>query len=110
MSPPLNACKTLVFCGLAGLLLSTAAAQTLTTQGMEIAVSGPLPGDQVLPAARAMAQEMSEVDPIVLAYAKRALQYGAAHTMAEAMKNEQSESPRLKAARAAANAAKTAAA
>jgi enoyl-CoA hydratase/carnithine racemase len=61
--------------------------------------------DQVLATARAMAKEIAEVDPIVLAYAKRALQFGAAHTMAQAMKNEQSESARLKAAREAAKAA-----
>ena len=73
-------------------------------------VNKALPRDEVLPAARAMAQEMSELDPIVLAYAKKALQFGAAHTMAEAMKNEQSQSPRLKAAREAAKAAKASAA
>ncbi len=65
-------------------------------------VNKALPRDEVLPAARAMALEMCEVDPIVLAYAKQALQYGAAHTMAQAMKNEQSESARLKADREAA--------
>jgi len=68
-------------------------------------VNKALPRDEVLPAARAMAREMSEVDPIVLAYAKQALQYGAAHTMAEAMKNEQRESAHLKADREAAKAA-----
>ena len=47
----------------------------------------------------------AEVDPIVLAFAKQALQFGAAHTMAQAMKNEQAESARLKAAREAAKAA-----
>ena len=52
-----------------------------------------------------MAREMSEIDPIVLAFAKQALQFGSAHTMAQAMKNEQSESVRLKAAREAAKAA-----
>ena len=65
-------------------------------------VNKALPCDEVLPAARAMALEMCEIDPIVLAYAKKALQYGAAHTMAEAMKNEQRESAQLKADREAA--------
>lgn len=51
MSPPLIACKTLVFCGLAAILLSTAAAQTSTPQGGETAVGGPLAGDQVFPSA-----------------------------------------------------------
>jgi len=67
-------------------------------------VNKAVPADQVLPTARAMAKEMAEVDPIVLAFAKQALQFGAAHTMAQAMKNEQSESARLKAAREAAKA------
>lgn len=65
-------------------------------------VNKALPRDEVLPAARAMALEMCEIDPIVLAYAKKALQFGVAHTMAEAMKNEQRESARLKADREAA--------
>lgn len=68
-------------------------------------VNKAVPADQVLPTARAMAKEMAEIDPIVLAFAKQALQFGAAHTMAQAMKNEQSESARLKAAREAAKAA-----
>jgi hypothetical protein len=51
-----------------------------------------------------MALEMAEVDPIVLAYAKRALHFGASHSMAEAMKNEQGQSVLMKAAREAAKA------
>ena len=83
------------------------AKKILGSEAAEIGlVNKALPRDEVLPAARAMAQEMSEVDPLVLAYAKQALQFGAAHTMAEAMKNEQGESARLKAAREAAKAAK----
>ena len=69
-------------------------------------VNRAVPADQVLATTKAMAKEMAEVDPIVLAYAKKALQFGAAHTMAQAMKNEQSESALLKADR---DAAKTAA-
>ncbi len=72
-------------------------------------VNRALPRDEVLPTARAMALEMCEVDPIVLAYAKHALQYGAAHTMAQAMKNEQVQSARLKADRDAGKAAKSSA-
>jgi len=68
-------------------------------------VNQAVPADQVLAAARAMAKEIAEVDPIVLAFAKQALQFGAAHTMAQAMKNEQAESARIKAAREAAKAA-----
>jgi 2-(1,2-epoxy-1,2-dihydrophenyl)acetyl-CoA isomerase len=55
--------------------------------------------DQVLARARAIAAEMGEVDPSVLAHAKRALHYGAAHTMAEAMRNERDQSAALKAER-----------
>jgi enoyl-CoA hydratase/carnithine racemase len=72
-------------------------------------VNKAVPKEQVLATTIAMAKEMSEVDPIVLAFAKRALQFGAAHTMAEAMKNEQAESAKLKAAREAAKAAEGAA-
>jgi enoyl-CoA hydratase/carnithine racemase len=68
-------------------------------------VNRAVPADQVLATTKAMAKEMAEVDPIVLAYAKKALQYGAAHTMAQAMKNEQGESVHLKADREAAKAA-----
>jgi len=49
---------------------------------------------------------MAEVDPIVLAYAKRSLYYGGSHSMAEAMKNEQRQSTLLKAERDAAKEAK----
>lgn len=74
--------------------------------GLEAAAIGlanrAVPAAEVLATTRAIAKEMAEVDPIVLAFAKRALQYGAAHTMAQAMKNEQSESVKLKAAREAA--------
>lgn len=62
-------------------------------------VNRAVPADQVLATTRAMAKEMAEIEPVVLAFAKQALQFGAAHTMAQAMKNEQSESARLKAAR-----------
>ena len=50
MSPPLTACKTVVFCGLAAGLLATACAQVFEPQGGETPVSGGLPGDQVFPA------------------------------------------------------------
>ncbi len=42
---------------------------------------------------------MAEIDPHVLAYAKRALHYGETHSMADAMKNEQAQSAELKAVR-----------
>jgi hypothetical protein len=51
MSPPINACKTLVFCTLAAFFTLPVGAQTLTTQGVESALSGPLSGDQVFPSA-----------------------------------------------------------
>src|SRR5262245_19487887 len=51
MSPLLTACKTLVFCGLAAGLWAAATAQDFSSTGGETAVSGPLLGDQVFPAA-----------------------------------------------------------
>jgi len=63
-------------------------------------VNRAVPGSDVLPAAKEMATRMAEIDPIVLARAKRALHFGASHTMAESMKNEQRESEALKKAKA----------
>lgn len=54
---------------------------------------------EVLPRAIEIAKEMAEIDPTVLAYAKRALHFGASHSMAESMENEQSQSAALKAER-----------
>ena len=62
-------------------------------------VNKAVPKEEVLSATRAMALEMAEVDPIVLSYAKRALHFGASHSMAEAMKNEQGQSVLMKAER-----------
>ena len=76
------------------------AGKILGSEAAEIGlVNKAVPADQVLAAARAMAEQMSEIDPLVLAYAKRALHFGAGHGMAESMKNEQEQSARLKAAR-----------
>ena len=63
-------------------------------------VNRAVPSADVLPEARAMAREMAGIDPVVLAHAKRALHFGAAHSMAESMKNEQRESQALKKAKA----------
>jgi enoyl-CoA hydratase/carnithine racemase len=72
----------------------------LGTEAAEIGlVNRAVPRDDVLLEARAMAEQMAEIDPVVLAYAKRALHFGAGHGMAEAMKNEQEESAAMKAAR-----------
>src|SRR5262245_42734502 len=49
MSPPLTACKTVMFCGLAAGFLATASAQVFEPLGGEMPVSGDLPGDQVFP-------------------------------------------------------------
>jgi 2-(1,2-epoxy-1,2-dihydrophenyl)acetyl-CoA isomerase len=89
-------------------LVGMARAQELVLTGKKILgreaaeiglVNMSIPAQDVLPEARAMAEEMAEIDPIVLAHAKRALHFGAHHTMAEAMKNEQHESSAVKAAR-----------
>ena len=55
-----------------------------------------VPAEQVLSAAREMALAMAECKPAVLAAAKRALYYGAAASMAEAMENEQARSAELR--------------
>jgi len=79
------------------------AEKILGREAAEIGVANKaVPADQVLAEARRMAETMAEIDPHVLAYAKRALQYGAQHTMAEAMKNEQKQGDELKAVREAA--------
>jgi enoyl-CoA hydratase/carnithine racemase len=71
--------------------------------GVEAAAIGlvnkAVPREDVLPEARAIALEMAEIDPHVLAYAKQCLHFGAEHTMAESMKNEQRESAALKSIR-----------
>ncbi len=59
-------------------------------------VNKAVPAADVLGETMAMAQQMAEVEPLVLRYAKRALRFGAAHTMDEAMKNEQEASASLK--------------
>jgi enoyl-CoA hydratase/carnithine racemase len=58
-----------------------------------------VPADQVLATAREMAAQICESRPEVIAAAKRALHFGAAASMAEAMKNEQQRSAELRAAR-----------
>jgi enoyl-CoA hydratase/carnithine racemase len=70
------------------------------TEAAEIGlVNKAVPSEAVLSEARSIAAEMAEIDPIVLSHAKRAVHYGAEHSMAEAMTNEQNESVLLKAAR-----------
>ncbi|RIK89928.1 MAG: enoyl-CoA hydratase [Proteobacteria bacterium] len=52
--------------------------------------------DSLLPEARAMAAAMAESEPEVLAAAKAALHFGAAASMADAMRNEQAASAALR--------------
>lgn len=56
-----------------------------------------VPDDQLLPEARALAAQMAQCAPEVLAAAKVALLYGEQHGMAEAMANEQRASAELRA-------------
>jgi enoyl-CoA hydratase/carnithine racemase len=58
-----------------------------------------VPGEELMNEARAMAVEMSQIDPEVLAHAKRAIHFGAHSTMSEAMENEQAQSKELRLAR-----------
>jgi 2-(1,2-epoxy-1,2-dihydrophenyl)acetyl-CoA isomerase len=60
-----------------------------------------VPADSLLPEARAMAAKMAECEPAVLAAAKAALHFGADATMADAMRNEQDASAKLRKALAA---------
>ena len=55
-----------------------------------------VPGESLLPEARAMAAMMAACKPEVLAAAKAALHFGADATMAEAMRNEQQASASLR--------------
>jgi 2-(1,2-epoxy-1,2-dihydrophenyl)acetyl-CoA isomerase len=76
------------------------AKKILGTEAAEIGlVNKAVPRDSVLVEARAMAEQMAEVDPVVLAFAKRTLHFGVEHSMAEAMQNEQNESAAMKAIR-----------
>ena len=86
-------------------LVGMARAQELVLTGRKIRgteaaaiglVNRAVPEADVLPTARAVAEEMAEIDPAVLAHAKRALHYGAAHTMAQAMRNERAQSDALR--------------
>jgi 2-(1,2-epoxy-1,2-dihydrophenyl)acetyl-CoA isomerase len=58
-----------------------------------------VPAETLLAEARALARAMLECRPEVLAAAKAALRFGAGATMAEAMKNEQEASARLRPAK-----------
>jgi enoyl-CoA hydratase/carnithine racemase len=59
-------------------------------------VNAVVPGELLMDEARAMAAQMAECKPAVLAAAKRALLYGASATLADAMKNEQQQSAELR--------------
>ena len=59
-------------------------------------VNAVVPGESLMDEARAMAAQMAECRPEVLAAAKRALLYGASASLADAMKNEQDQSAELR--------------
>lgn len=74
--------------------------KVLGSEAAEIGlVNKAVPGDQVIAEARSIAEEIAEIDPEVLAHARRALHFGARHSMAQAMKNEERESASLRARR-----------
>lgn len=66
-------------------------ARTLTAQeaGASGLVNHVVPADQLMAKARELALQCAECDPATLKYAKRALRYGAAVSLEEAMANEQ---------------------
>jgi len=59
-----------------------------------------VPGEKLLDAAREMAASMTDKHPAVLAAARSVLNYGEAHGMEEAMRNEERASAELRAAKA----------
>lgn len=59
-----------------------------------------VPDSELLPTARALAERIVACDPDALTIAKRGVQYGATHTMAEALVQEQEALGKLQAARA----------
>jgi enoyl-CoA hydratase/carnithine racemase len=59
-------------------------------------VNRAVPADGLLAEARAMARMMAECKPEVLAAAKAALRFGAGATLEQAMRNEESQSARLR--------------
>jgi 2-(1,2-epoxy-1,2-dihydrophenyl)acetyl-CoA isomerase len=62
-------------------------------------VNAVVPGETLMDEARAMAAQMAECRPEVLAAAKRALLHGAQVSLADAMSNEQEQSAELRKAR-----------
>jgi 2-(1,2-epoxy-1,2-dihydrophenyl)acetyl-CoA isomerase len=91
-------------------LVGMARAQELVLTGRKIPgreaariglVNEALSADSVLERAKAVAAEMAEVDPLVVAHAKRALHFGARHSLAEAMANERTQSDALRSLRTA---------
>ena len=70
----------------------------LATEAAEIGlVNKVVPADQLMKEARGMAGMMAACKPEVLAAAKRALHFGAAATMEQAMRNEEAESAKMRA-------------
>ncbi len=73
----------------------------LAAEAAEIGlVNKVVPADELMKEAREVAGMMAACKPEVLAAAKRALHFGAAATMEEAMRNEQAESTAVRDARA----------
>lgn len=88
-------------------LVGMARAQELVLTGRKITgaeaariglVNEAVASEGVLDRARAVAAEIAEIDPAVLAHARRALHYGARHELADAMRNEREASDALRAA------------
>ncbi|MDJ0789873.1 MAG: enoyl-CoA hydratase/isomerase family protein [Myxococcota bacterium] len=59
-----------------------------------------VPGDELLDAARSLAAELAEIDPLVLAAGKEVLDFGAENEMEASMRNEERASAFLREARA----------
>ena len=58
-----------------------------------------VPGEELMNAARELAGQLTDKDPLVLAAAKQVLTFGEAASMEEAMRNEEKTSGELREAR-----------
>ena len=77
------------------------ARNVLAEEAAEIGlVNACVPGDALMERAREMATLMAGLDPLVVAAAKRVVNFGAEHGMEESMRNEERTSAELREARA----------
>lgn len=81
-------------------LMMTAKTLTAKEAGEIGLVNHVVPADKLMAKARELALQCAECNPATLKFAKRALHYGAAVSLEEAMRNEQASVPQLRAEQA----------